>query len=323
MRKLRAPGAFAVLLLFAVVAQGSRGWGGKHASKSEAKSFLASVTTYIPNEFRQSLLNRLGGGLGHRLPYRIAADSQGRIFITDPSLAVVHVLDTKHAKRWQIRGDRDHRLAVPAYIAIDGDDRIYVTDWLQSVVFVFHPDGRFMRWIGLGLLKLPTGVAVDKHNRRVYVADSIRGEILSFELDGELVQMFGSWGIRPGQLNRPLDIVLHRDTLVVLNAGNSRFELFDLQGNFRGIRPFGFDRTPIAFTVDAKGNLYSVDSVSGGLVVVDPQDKLLAGFGQWRWGQWISRRARPNLVCVALDAHGRILVLRRTLDVNVLELVTD
>ncbi|HYN15197.1 MAG TPA: 6-bladed beta-propeller [Terriglobales bacterium] len=314
-----------MLLLFAVITQSSKAWGGNDAPHDQVKSsHLASLGAYAPGEFHQSLLDRLSGGLAQGFPYRMAADSQGRILVTDPALSVVHVFDTRQGKRWQIKGDRRHRLATPVYIAVDADDNIYVTELRRSVVSVFQPGGHFMRTIGLGVLKLPTGIWVDKQNRKLYVADWVRDEILSFDLEGKPLQAFGSFGTAPGQLNHPLDIALYRDTLVVLDAGNSRFELFDLNGNFRGIWPFGVSRTPIAFAFDAAGNQYYVDVDSGGLVAMDPQGKVLAGFGQRPFGQWIPRSsAGPNFMCVGLDALGKILVLRPTLDVEVLELVTD
>lgn len=65
-------------------------------------------------------------------------------------------------------------------------------------VSIFQPSGRFMRTIGLGVLILPTGIWVDKQNRRLYVADWIGDEILSFDLEGKPLHVFGSWGKRAG-----------------------------------------------------------------------------------------------------------------------------
>ncbi len=325
MHRLHVAAGVAVLLLFAVMTQSSKAWGGNDAPRNQAKSsHLASLRTYAPREFQQSRLDRLSGGLTRGVPYRMAADSQGRILVTDPVLSVVHVFDTKQGKRWQIKGDRRHRLDMPAYIAVDADDNIYVTELGRSVVSVFQPSGRFVRTIGLGVLKLPTGIGVDKQNRRLYVADWIRDEILSFDLEGKALQVFGSWGTGPGQLRRPLDIALHGNTLAVLDAGNLRFELFDLQGNLRGIWPFGVNRTPIALAFDAAGNLYYSDLDSGGLVAMDPQGRVLAGFGQRPFGQWVPRSSiRLNFTCLARDALGKILALRPTLEVEVFELTSN
>jgi len=325
MRGLHAAAGVAVLLLFAVITQSSKAWGGNDEPHDQVKSpHLSSLRTYAPRAFQQSLLDRLSGGLAQGFPFRIAADSQGRILVTDPALSVVHVFDTRQGKRWQIKGDPRRRLSAPACIAVDADDNIYLTELGRSAVFVLQPNGHFLRTIGLGILRLPTGIWVDKENRRLYVADWIRDEILSFDLEGQLLQVFGSWGAGPGQLLYPLDIVVHGDTLVVLDAGNSRFELFDLQGKVRGIWPYGPNRTPIALSCDAAGNLYYADLESGGLVAMDPQGKVLAGFGQRPFGQWIPRSSgRPNFMSLALDPRGKILALRPTFEVEVLALISD
>ena len=325
MRRLHAAAGVALLLLFAFLAQSSKAWGGNDAPHDQAQSsHFSSLRTYAPQAFRQSLLDRLSGGLAQESSYRLAVDSQGRILVTDPVLSVVQVFDTKQGKRWQIKGDRHHRLSAPAHIAVDADDNIYLTEVGRSVVFVLQPNGDFLRTIGLGELRLPTGISVDKHNRRLYVADWTRDEILSFDLEGKLLQVFGSWGTGPGQLLHPLDIVLQGDRLVVLDAGNSRFELFDLQGKVRAIWPYGPNRTPIALACDAAGNLYYTDLDSGGLVAMDSQGKVLAGLGQRAFGQWVPRSsARPNFMSLALDPLGKILALRPTLEVEVLELISD
>ncbi len=325
MRRLHAAAGVAVLLLFAFIIQSREAWGGNDAPQHQVQSsHLLSLGTYAPRAFQQSLLDRLSGGLAQRLPYRMAADSQGRILMTDPALSVVHVFDIKQGKRWQIKGDRRHRLTAPAYIAVDANDNIYLTDLGRSVVFVLQPDGRFLRTIGVGTLRLPTGIWIDKQNRRLYVADWIRDEILSFDLEGKPLQVIGSWGAGPGQLLHPRDIVLHNDVLVVLDAGNSRFELFDLQGRLRGIWPYGPNRTPIALASDPAGNLYYADMDSGGVVAMDPQGKVLAGFGQRPFGQWIPRSSTgPNFMSLALDPLGRILAVRPTFEVEVLELISD
>lgn len=318
-------GGVALLLLAAILTQSGKGRARNGVPQEQSESsHLVSRRTYAPGDFRQSRLDRLSGGLAQQFPYRMATDSKGRILVTDFGLSVVHVFDTRQGTRWQIRGDPHHRLGRPRYIVVDADDNIYVTDvWLSAVV-VFQPDGRFKQTIGAGVFKVPTGLSVDTQNRKLYVADWWKGEILSFDLGGNLLQSFGSAGRGPGQLSGPTDVVLHGDTLVVLDADNSRFQLFDLQGNFRGTWPFGFNRTPVSFAFDAADHLYYVDLDSGGLVATNPQGKVLARFDpQRRFGQWIPRPSGPNFTCVEVNAQGEVLALRPNFHIEVIELSRD
>jgi sugar lactone lactonase YvrE len=309
-----------LLLLATLLTLIGKGWGRNHTSQTQSESsHLVSVRTYAPEDFRQPLLDRLSGGLPQRIPYRIAMDSQRRILVTDPPLSVVHVFDTKQWKRWQIRGDPQHRPVAPAYIAVDGDDNIYVTDLGLLTILVFYPNGRFKQTIGSQALNVPTGICVDKATRTVYVADWWMGEILGFDLDGHLLRVFGGRGGGPGQLKDPGDIVIHGDTLYVLDTGNFRFELFDLQGNFRGVWPFGADRKPIAFAFDVQGNLFYVDVDSGGLVAISPQGKVLGSLGKVRgYGQpW---RSGVGFQSVAVDDLGEILVLGEQFNIQAVKL---
>jgi DNA-binding beta-propeller fold protein YncE len=309
-----------LLLLASFLTQSGKGWGWDCGPKDEGEpSHLESVRTYALDDFRQPLLDRLSGGLNRAFPYRMATDSQGRILVTDFTLSVVHVFDVRQEKRWQIRGDFYHRLSRPAYIAVDNDDNIYVTDLGLGLVVVFRSSGEFLRTIGYGSLSLPTGIWVDGVNRMVYVADWWRNQVLLFDFEGNLLRLFGNLGRGPGQLHGPGDIVIHGDSLIVLDTLNLRFELFDLQGNFRTVWPFGSNRLPLAFAFDREGNLVYVDLYSGGLVATDPQGTVLARFEQVRpYGQ-----AWPvgiSFMCVATDSVGDILALRPTLHMEAVRL---
>jgi len=317
--------ALVLLLIAAVLTLAGKSLGANNTPQNQSESpYLVSVRTYAPGDFRQPLLDRLSGGLTQGFPYRMATDSQGRVLVTDLALSVVHVFDVRQGKRWQIKGDLQHRLSRPAYIAVDADDNIYVTDWGLFAVLVFRPSGQFLRTIGYGSLSLPTGIWVDSPNRMVYVADWWRSQVLLFDFQGDLLRVFGNLGRGPGQLQGPSDIVIHRDTLVVLDSVNLRFDLFDLQGNSRGTWPFGANRLPLAFRFDGEGNLFYVDSYSGGLVAMNPEGKVLAKFDPQRsFGQWIPRPIEPNFRCLAVDAGGDILALRPTLNIETVKLADD
>ena len=285
---------------------------------------LASVQTYAPQQFRQSLMDHLSGEFPQQFPYRMAADPQGRIFVTDPAVSSVHVFDTLHKTRWELRGDRYHRLTRPAYIAADADGNVYVTDLGFSGVMVYDASGSFLRTIGSDELTTPSGVWVDGANRKLYVSDCGRGEVQSFDLSGNPLRVLGGPGREPGHFNCPRDLVVHGDKLLVLDAGNYRFQIFDLSGHLLGILPFGSDRSPFAFAIDGADRLYYTDMYSGGLVAVDPHGKTLGELeAQRQHGQWIEHPRCPNFLAVAADAEGDILVLRPSLRIEVVRALAD
>ena len=283
---------------------------------------LASVQTYVPQQFRQSRIDYLSGEFPKQFPYRIAADPRGRIFVTDPAVSSVHVFDTRHGTRWEIHGDRRHRLTHPAYIAADSNGNVYITDLGLSGVMVYDASGLFSRTIGSGEFTIPSGVWVDRANRVLYVSDCWRSQVLSFDLKGNPLRVLGGPGRGPGQFSCPRDLVVDGEKLLVLDAGNHRFQIFDLGGQLLGILPFGVDRSPFAFAIDSTDRLYYADMYSGGLVVVDPHGKTVGELDAQRQpGQWMERHNCPNFVSLAADANGDILALRPSLKIELVQLV--
>ena len=309
MHHLCTPVYLTLWLLLGIAYQSSQGL--ERIPIDEDTTHLVSVQTYFPSEFHQGSLDRLSGGIAQHLASRMVVDSRGRILVTGPQLSVVHVFDTREGSRYQIRGDHQHRLMIPTFIAVDADNNVYVTDLQISAVVVLQPDGGFKRILGSGVFDAPAGIWVDSKNRRLDAVDSWRGEILSFDLEGRLLFSFGTRGSGSGQLQGPSDVVLHEDTL------------FDSSGNFNSVLSFGMNRRPLAFALDAAGHLYFVDRYSGGLVAMDTSGATVAGFERRPFGQWVPRSAsQPRFACVAQDAGGkRILALRLAFEVQALTLV--
>jgi DNA-binding beta-propeller fold protein YncE len=281
------------------------------------------IRTIQPKSLRLSDRDRLSGGLPQKVPFRMATDSQGRILITEPYLSLIQVFDIEGGKRWQLKGENIQRMVFPTYIAVDGDDRIYVSEPMLASVLVFFPDGRFARSIGGSELSLPFGLAVDKAAQCLYVVDHQRGAIQVYSLEGKFLKSIGTYGSAAGELNHPTEITFQNDVLYVLDAGNARFQEFDLEGHSRAVFPFGDDRLPLAFAVDTAGKVYCVDGISLGLVVLDPAGNLVSAFGVRRgYGQPSAADRYPTYTSVTARRDGVILALRPDLAVDVLELET-
>jgi DNA-binding beta-propeller fold protein YncE len=195
-------------------------------------------------------------------PYSIATDSRGRIIITDPGAAGVHIFDfNQHKYKFLERRDkrRDSMLA-PQCVAVDAQDNIYVTDSDAGLIFVFEPSGKYIHAIGSlkggeGYFKRPTGIAVDSAAQRIYVTDTLRDEL---RLDGP--------------------------NLMVVDAMNFRVQVFDRSGTFQyaigkiGDNPGAMFR-PKAVSVDSENDLYVVDALWGVVQVFNRQGQLLYYFG--------------------------------------------
>jgi len=306
-----------LLLLAGVLTGGLAAAQEQATAEQSAPVQLKTVQTVDPGVLQPSLRDRLSGEWHRQVPFRMATDSQGRILVTEPFGSLVDVYDTRNGKRWQIHGDKTQRMVFPTYIAVDADDNIYVSEPLLAAVLVFRPDGHFLRVIGGDRLLVPFGLALDSANRKLYVADHYRSEIQVYSLDGQLLQVISSRGIEQGQLREPCDLVLHHGMLFVLDTGNVRFQMFDLDGNGKGVTPFGNDRWPVAFALDAAGNLYYVDMESLGMQVANAAGSSIAALDvKLGYGQPSGGTMYPSFMSVVESPDGNVLALRPALTVE-------
>lgn len=282
---------------------------------------VTTLRTFDPHDFQLSRIDRLSGGLAQQIPFRMVTDSQGRILVTDPFLSLVHVFDIKAGMRSQINGDHFQRMIFPTYIAVDGDDNIYVSEPLRGTVNVFRPDGHYLRTIGGPQLYVPFGLAIDKSAKKLYVADHYQDVVHVYSLDGAYLQTIGARGSGSGELIDPCDIALHHGVLFVLDKGNARFQFFDPDGSSKGVWPFGNNRSPASFALDPVGNLYAVDMQSLGMIVLDPGGNPVGSFDVLRpYGQPSFANQPPSVTSIAPNSDGSMLALRPALTIDVLKL---
>ena len=224
-------------------------------------------------------------------PYSIATDSRGRIIVTDPGASGVHIFDFAQRKYKFIERREKSRDAMltPQCVAVDGQDNIYVTDSDSGKIFVFEPNGKYIRAIGSlkggeGYFKRPTGIAVDSEVQRIYVTDTLRDEVFVLDMQGNILQTIGKSGNGEGEFNLPTELRLSGQNLLVVDAMNFRIQAFDRSGKFQyAIGTIG-DTTgamfrPKAVSVDSEGDIYIVDAMWGVVQVFNQQGQLLYYFG--------------------------------------------
>lgn len=121
-------------------------------------------------------------------------------------------------------------------LAIDTDDRIYLSDAAGNRIRVHAQDGTLLQTIPLGAK--PAGVAV--RGDAIYVAIPSTQSIRRYTKAGALVTEWGAEGAGDGEfdLDTRSAIALDRDgNVVVADSFNHRLQFFDPDGNF--LRTFG------------------------------------------------------------------------------------
>lgn len=225
-------------------------------------------------------------------PYSVVTDSHGRVIVTDPGAAGVHIFDFaahKYKFLQHIRNEHDSMLS-PQCVAVDSHDNIYVTDSNAGVIFVFDATGKFQRIIGSlrggeGYYERPTGIAVDSAAGRIYVSDTLRNKVLILDMQGKVLQLIGQKGQHDGDFYFPTELRLSGPDLIVVDAMNFRLQFFDRTGKFESSMGTLGDSEgsifrPKAVGVDSEGDVYIVDSSLGVVQVFNRKGQLLYYFGE-------------------------------------------
>lgn len=207
-------------------------------------------------------------------PTRIALTSTGQMWVSDPGVGSVFLLNSSRQRVGELRGFES-----PFGIAVDANGRLYVGDDYLNRIEVYEPDGRFVRNIGVGLIRKP--VDIDIHDGLVYVAD----------LDAAVIWVFDTLGthkrtIRKGQLGAPMAVKVVTRLNAVLQ------EVTEL------------------YVADAKDHFVKVYDTQGQLL------RIFGGFptssgSSWGWGtvtwNWKGKFVTPQ--SIDFDADGKIHVL--------------
>ena len=253
-------------------------------------------------------------------PYSIAVDSRGRMIVTDPGAAGVHIFDpAQHKYKFLERQEKaKDELFEPQCVAVDAKDNIYVTDSKAGKVFRWDANGKYRGTFGTlkggeGFFKRPTGIAIDRVTQQLYVTDTLRDKVYVLDPSGSVLRTFGQHGSEKGEFNLPTEISIKGDTVVVVDAMNFRIQFFDRHGNFQSAigtagEPGGIYR-PKAIAVDSEDHVYVVEGEWGLVQVFNREGQLLyhfgngTGFGNFRLpsGLFIDTADRVYLV----DSYNR------------------
>jgi len=252
---------------------------------------------------------------GMLAPNGVSVDPQGRILVADTKERVLHVFDPVRRRYQQFHPPDSDPFLAPIGVACDAQGRIFVSDALRARVFLFSPQGKFLRALGAvdreeSIFKRTTGIAVNNQLNRLYVVDTVAMRVVMMTLEGKLVGRFGQRGTGPGEFNYPTYIAVAPDgSLWVTDSLNFRVQHFDPEGKFLsafgnpGAGPGEFDKAK-GIAVDGQGRVYVVEGRNDRVQVYDAEGRLLFVFGST--GAGAGEFFLPT--AVALDSENQIYV---------------
>jgi len=208
------------------------------------------------------------------------------------------------------------RWVLPSGLVVAPDGSVFALDAEANRILKLDRSGRvsaaFDSTTGERLaLSGPMALASD--GRRLFVANSLKAEVLVVDLSGRVERTLVLEPLSPEAVTpRPVGLALAADgTIVVSDAGNHVVLFLDGDGNVRktvgtGSRASGRDgfNVPAALTLDGDGNVYVVDTLNGRVVKLSADGAFVAQFGEL--GDTAGALARPK--GVAVDSEGNVLV---------------
>jgi sugar lactone lactonase YvrE len=269
-------------------------------------------------------------------PYGLAVDSKGRIYAADQRVGAIFIFNTETKSLEMIRNRFEASFKLLNGLAIDDNDRLFVSDGDLNHILVFNAQHKQEEVITEGLAH-PVGLAIDKENRLLYVADSTLDQVLVYDADSfKLLRKVGRTGhnhelTSQGDFANPTNVAVDSEgNLFVADTLNDRVEMFDGDGKF--INAFGkncdapgcFQR-PKGIAVDGDNHIWVVDTMASRVQVFDREGRLLAYFGEYgKWpGQFNAASGiaidKFNRVIVAEQQPGRVQIFRYVTEVEAAE----
>jgi sugar lactone lactonase YvrE len=247
-------------------------------------------------------------------PYGIAIDSKGLVYVADQRVGAVFIYNTETHETQLIRNGYEAHFGWVNGLAIDDDDRLFVSDGKMRRVMIFNAKHEVDGQITEGLVD-PVGLAIDTTNRFLYVVDTQQDQVIVYDADTlKLLRRIGTGGknhflTSPGDFGAPQGVALDQDgNVYVTDTLNNRVEIFDADGNFislfgkNGDGP-GYFARPKGIAVDGDGHIWVADEMQDRLQVFNREGRLLTYIGQGHGnlpGQF------KALVGVAIDKQNRV-----------------
>lgn len=246
-------------------------------------------------------------------PYGMAVNSKGNLYVADQKVGGIFIFNTETKETAIIGNGHEANFGLINAVAIDDDDRLFVTDGKLHRVLVFDKNNKVVDLIKDGLID-PVGIAIDTENRQLYVVDTQADQVVVYDADTlKEKRRIGTGGKQhtlttPGDFALPSFVAVDKEgNVYVTDTLNFRVEIFDADGNF--ISQFGkhcdspgcFAR-PKGLATDSDGHIWVADTGLDLLQAFNREGQLLGYVGQH--GKLLGQFS--ELVGVYIDKNNRI-----------------
>lgn len=205
------------------------------------------------------------------------------------------------------------------------DGRLGVADTHYHRAVFFDEQGRVLSMIGSegkepGQFIYPVAI-VEDDDENFYICEyGGNDRVQKFDKHGKFLLQFGRCGTEPGEFQRPSGIVWRDGKVYVVDAFNSRIQVFSDTGTFVEVLAEGNEsaalNTPYDIATNDKGELFVVEYGAGRVSKFDLSGRLLGRFGatgldegqfSTPWGIAVDGQSR---VFVADTGNRRMVALK-------------
>ncbi len=206
-------------------------------------------------------------------------------------------VDEEYLGQFSGGGTDDGQIMWASSIAMDADERVYVSDEALNRISVFDKDGQYLsKWgrmgSGEGEFNRPSNIMFDADGT-LLVSDSLNHRIQRYTANGEFLSQWGSAGTGDGEFNMPWGLASDSaGDIYVADWRNDRIQKFSSGGEF--LRAWsGYDdedgrlNRPAGLGVDDDGVMYIADWGNQRVVVMTQEGECLAtlrgesGLSKW------------------------------------------
>jgi hypothetical protein len=158
------------------------------------------------------------------------------------------------------------------------------------------------------LLWMPQAMAFDSAGS-VYVLEYNANCVVKYDPSGKFIKKFGRSGQGPGDISKPVDLKIVRNTIMIAEAGNRRYQFFDLDGN--SMKSVKILRSAFSYDLDENGNICQAMMIfknqKYSIEILSPDGNLINSFGtpfEYKWDEEIM-----NDSLLFIDKEGEIITL--------------